>query len=88
MAGRTGRSGRRRTPGKLYRFSVRFNPGRHSPDLAELLELLAMAGPQRAADILDRVAGGGIGAARQAASVEAVETEAFLRDFFGSGDEL
>ena len=83
MAGQRGRSGRVRLPGRLYRMNVRFLPGRHSPELAELLEMLASAAPSRRADILNGVAAGGVAAARTAARPEVQETKTLLKDLFG-----
>lgn len=82
MAGTKGKSGRKKTTGRLYRLNVRYRPERHSPELKELLDLVESAG-MRGADILDRVAAGGVAAARQAAEVEVVETAALLNDLFG-----
>jgi hypothetical protein len=71
-------------PGRLYRLNVRFHPGRHSPELAELLDLLNDATTIQRGTILDQVASGGdLEAARSAAQPEAVETETLLEDLFG-----
>lgn len=83
MAGQRGRSGRVRLPGRLYRVNVRFLPGRHSPELAELLEMLDTATPARRADILNGVAAGGVAAARTSTQPEVMETETLLKDLFG-----
>lgn len=82
MAGQQGRSGRYPLPGRLYRLSVRFLPNRHSPELVELLGMLALADPEKRADILDRVAAGGLAEARAASLPEVVETETLLKDLF------
>lgn len=84
MSGTKSNSGRKKAPGKIYRLSIRFVPGRHAPELAELLELLTTAPPPRRADILnDLAAGGDLSAARAAVAPEAIETEMLLSDLFG-----
>jgi hypothetical protein len=83
MAGAKGKSGRPANPGRMYRLNVRFDPRRHSAELGELLAMLGVADPQRRADILDRVAAGGLVEARAAAQPEVRETEALLEGLFG-----
>lgn len=83
MAGQQGRSGRDKLPGKLYRLNIRFRPDRHSPELLDLLNLVAGVGASRAADILGSLAAGGLAQAQAAASTEATETAALLDDLFG-----
>ena len=80
----TNNSGRRRSPGKIYRLNIRYKPGQHAPELAELLELLASAPPARRADILnDLAAGGDLSAARASVEPETIETDLLLSDLFG-----
>jgi hypothetical protein len=50
--------------------------------LQELLEMVNAAGAGRGADILAKLATGGIAEARAAASAEAAETAALLDDLF------
>jgi len=74
MAGVSGRSGRRRQPGRLYRFSVRYRPGVDPPELAALLEAVAAASGGRRAEML-RLALLGGAAQAQALSVDAEGAE-------------
>ena len=54
MAGRAGRSGRRKAPGKVYRFDFyyRFIPGEDPPELELLLQSLVEVGGRKRRDIL------------------------------------
>lgn len=54
MAGRAGRSGRRKAPGKVYRFDFyyRFIPGEDPPELEGLLESIVQAEGRKRRDIL------------------------------------
>ena len=54
MAGRAGRSGRRKAPGKVYRFDFyyRFVPGEDPPELEVLLQSLVKAEGRKRRDIL------------------------------------
>ena len=54
MAGKRGRSGRRKEAGKVYQFFFyyRFNPAEDPPELADLLEALTQAKGRKRRDIL------------------------------------
>lgn len=85
MAGVSGRSGRRRQPGRLYRFSLRYRPGIDPPELAALLEAVAAArGVQRADIVRAALLGGAAQAQTQAAAVEDTETVTLLDDILAA----
>jgi|YNPBryantNP2012_1023418.scaffolds.fasta_scaffold06244_5 hypothetical protein len=74
MAGVKGRSGRRRQPGRLYRFSLRYRPGLDPPALEALLEAVAAARGGRRAEILRAaLLGGAAQAQARAAAAEDAE---------------
>jgi hypothetical protein len=54
MAGKRGRSGRRKGAGKVYQFFFyyRFNPAEDPPELADLLKALTQAKGRKRRDIL------------------------------------
>lgn len=85
MTGVAGRSGRRRQPGRLYRFSLRFRPGMDPPELETLLETINSARGARRADILRSALLGGAAQARaQAAAIEDTETVTLLEDILAA----
>jgi hypothetical protein len=85
MAGVSGRSGRRRQPGRLYRFSLRYRPGIDPPELAALLETVATARGAQRADILRAALLGGAGQAQTlAAVIEDTETVTLLDDLLAA----
>jgi hypothetical protein len=84
MAGKRGRSGRRRAPGRLYRLSLRYRPGVDPAELGELLEAIASARGRKREDILRQALIGGTQAGRQAAAhQEDSETKQLIDDLLG-----
>jgi hypothetical protein len=84
MAGRAGRSGRRKTPGKVYRFDFyyRFVPGEDPPELATLLESIVRAKGRKRRDILRAAL---LGGSQQA---QATATQAEDSEIAGLFDEM
>jgi hypothetical protein len=76
MAGKTGRSGRRKTPGQVYdfHFYYRFTPGQDPPELKILLEELVRADGRKRRDILRAAL---LGGARQAQDVAQLVNQLF-----------
>lgn len=85
MTGVSGRSGRRRQPGRLYRFSLRYRPGIDPPELETLLETMTAArGAQRADIVRSALLGGAAQAQVLAAAVEDTETVTLLEDILAA----
>jgi hypothetical protein len=85
MAGVSGRSGRRRQPGHLYRFSLRYRPGIDPPELAALLEAVTAArGVQRADILRAALLGGAAQAQTLATAIEDTETVTLLDDILAA----
>jgi hypothetical protein len=83
MPGLTGRSGRRKAAGKLYRFSYRFNPEEDPPELETLLEAITNARGRQRQDILRAALQGAARPAEQvAAALEDSATADVLEDMF------
>ena len=83
MAGRAGRSGRRKAPGKVYRFDFyyRFIPGEDPPELEGLLESIIQAKGRKRRDILRAALLGGAQQARlRAAQAEDSEMTGLVDD--------
>ena len=71
MAGKRGRSGRRKEVGKVYQFFFyyRFNPAEDPPELADLLEALTQAKGRKRRDILRTALLGGAQQAQDTADL-------------------
>lgn len=85
MAGKKGRSGRPKLPGRAYRLYIRYRPGLDPPELGELLETVARASDQKRADILRTALLGGASQAQATAEmVESSATASLLDDMFAT----
>ncbi len=85
MAGKQGKSGRKPSPGKYYRFGLRFRPGIDPPELRDLLENIAAAPPAQRGELLrTALISGADNAMTPATSPEDAEIENMLNDLFDS----
>ena len=85
MAGKKGRSGRPKLPGRLYRLYIRYRPGLDPPELEDLLETMVNANHYKRADIFKAAVADGIKQAHAAAkAVETKATTSLLDDMFAS----
>lgn len=85
MAGRVGKSGRRKAAGKVYRFDFyyRFVPGEDPPELAMLLESIIQAKGCKRRDILRAALLGGLEQAQgMAAQIEDSEIAGLFDEMF------
>lgn len=84
MAGVSGKSGRRRKPGKVYYLGrLRFRPGQDPPELQDILNAIAEAGPRKRADILRAALLGGAQQAQDTADrVEDSQATGLLKALF------
>ena len=85
MAGKKGRSGRPKLPGRAYRLYIRYRPGLDPPELGELLEMVANESEEKRADILRAALVGGASQAQATAEmVESSATTSLLDEMFAS----
>ncbi len=85
MAGKKGRSGRPKMPGRLYRLYIRYRPGLDPPELADLLETMVNANHYKRVDIFKAAVAGGMDQAHATArAVETNATTSLLDDMFAN----
>jgi len=85
MPGKIGRSGRRKKPGKLYRFSYHYFSVEDPPELHELLESIDKARGRKRQDIIRSSLLGGVKQGRViAAKTEDSESENLIDEMFSS----
>ena len=85
MPGKARRSGRRKKPGKLYRFSYHYFSAEDPPELYELLESIDKARGRKRRDIIRSSLLGGAKQGRDIATkTEDSETASLVDDMFNS----
>ncbi len=83
MAGKKGRSGRTKLPGRLYRLYIRYRPGLDPPELEELLETMVTTNHHKRTDIFRAAVIGGMTQAKTTAqAAEASVTTTLLDEMF------
>ncbi|MFC1975753.1 hypothetical protein ACFLXQ_05095 [Chloroflexota bacterium] len=81
MAGKTGKSGRRKKPGKVYEFDFyyRLVPGEDPPELEEILDSIIAAKGRKRRDILRSAL---LGGSKQAQDTAAKSEDSDIADRF------